>query len=179
MFHQVQVPEYHRDFLRFMMAWWRSQEYQMNVRLFGVVSSPSSSTFALRKAAADAHNHVGRETADVLRKNFYVDDCLHSEEPEEAAVQRSSSVRSACAAGGFTRGKFVSNRLEVLVSQEERAQDVRTLDLTTDHLLVERALVVQWAAESDKLRFRIILKGKPFTRIGILSTICSVYDPLE
>ena len=152
----------------------------MNVHLFRAVSSPSCSTFALRKAADDAENHVGRETAYVLRKNFYVDDCLHSEEPEEAAVQRTSSVRSACAAGGFTLGKFVSNRLKVLetVSQEESAQDVRTLDLTTDHLLVERALVVQWAAESDKLRFRIILKGKPFTRIGILSTICSVYDPL-
>ena len=99
MFHQVQAPEYHRDFLRFMMAWWRSQEYQMNVHLFGAVSSPSCSTFALRKAADDAQNHVGRETGYVLRKNFYVDDCLHSEEPEEAAVQRSSSVRSACAAG--------------------------------------------------------------------------------
>ena len=150
----------------------------MNVHLFGAVSSPSCSTFALRKAADDGQNHVGRETGYVLRKNFYVDDCLHSEEPEEAAVQRSSGVRLACAAGGFTRGKFVSNRLEVLVSQQERAKDVRTLDSTTDHLLVERALVVQWAAESDKLRFRIILKGKPFTRIGILSTICSVYDPL-
>lgn len=57
-------------------------------------------------------------------------------------------------------------------------QDVRTLDLTTDHLPIERALGVQWAVESDTLGFRIILKDKPFTRRGILSTICSVYDPL-
>ena len=185
MFHQVRVPEYHRDFLRFL--WWPDgdlsqdlEEYQMNVHLFGAVSSPSCSNFALRRAADDAENHVGRETADVLRKNFYVDDCLRSEETEEAAVQRISGVRSACAAGGFKLGKFVSNRREVLVTvpQEERAQDVRTLDLATDHLPVERALGEQWAVESDTLGFRIILKDKPFTRRGILSTICSVYDPL-
>ena len=183
MFDEVQEPEYITEI--FFVLWWPGgdlsqdlEEYQMNVHLFGAVSSSSCSTFALRRAAEDAENHVGRETADVLRKNFHVDDCMRSEEPEEGAVQKTSSVRSACAAEGFTRGKFVSNRLEVLVSHEERAQDVRTLDLTTDHLPVERALVVQWAAESDKLRFRIILKGKPFTRRGVLSTICSVYDPL-
>ena len=81
---------------------------------------------------------------------------MRSEEPEEAAVQKTSSVRSACAAGGFTLGNFVSNRREFLltVPQEERAQDVRTLDLTTDHPSVERALGVQWAVESDMLTNR-------------------------
>ena len=64
----------------------------MNVHLFGAISSPSCSNFALRRAADNAESHVGRETADVLRKNFYVDDCLRSEESEEAAVQRISSV---------------------------------------------------------------------------------------
>ncbi|XP_068749323.1 uncharacterized protein [Montipora capricornis] len=114
----------------------------MNVHLFGAVSSPSCSTFALRRAADDAKNHVHRETADVLNKNFYVDDYLRSEESEKAAVQRIKSVRSACSAEGFKLGKFVSNRREVLatVPQEKRAQDVRTLDLTTDHLPVESAL---------------------------------------
>ena len=95
-------------------------------------------------------------------------------------MQRISGVLSAFVVGGFKLGKFVSNRREVLVTvpQEERAQDVRTLDLTTDHLPVERALGVQWAVESDTLGFRIILRDKPFTRRGILSTTCSVYDPL-
>ena len=64
------------------------------------------------------------------------------------------------------------------VPQDIRAQDLRTLDLSCHFLPVERALGVQWAIESDTLRFRIILKGKPLTCRGILSTICSVYDPL-
>ena len=64
MFHQVRVPKYHRDFLRFL--WWPDgdlsrdlEEYQMNVHLFGAVSSPSCSNFALRRVADDAENHVG------------------------------------------------------------------------------------------------------------------------
>ena len=52
------------------------------------------------------------------------------------------------------------------------------MDLSCYFLPVERALGVQWAIESDTLGFRIILKDKPLTRRGILSTICSVYDPL-
>ena len=185
MFHQVQVPDNQRDFLRFF--WWPDglldealAEYQMNVHLFGAVSSPSCSNFALRQAADDAEKHVGSETADVLRNNFYVDDCLRSEDSEETAIERLRGVRSACSLGGFNLSKIVSNRRNVLMSvpHDIRAHDLRTLDLSCHFLPVERALGVQWAIESDTLGFRIILKDKPLTRRGILSTICSVYDPL-
>ena len=40
-------------------------EYQMNVHLFGAVSSPSCSNYTLRKAAVDSETTVGAETADV------------------------------------------------------------------------------------------------------------------
>ena len=185
MFHQVRVPEDQRDYLRFL--WWPDgalsqsmEEYQMNVHLFGAVSSPSCSNFALRRAADDAEEQVGSETADALRKNFYVDDCLRSEESEELAITRIHGVRSACAYGGFNLTKFVCNRRDVLqaIPQQERAKEVRSLDLSHDHLPVERALGVQWSIESDTLGFRILLKDKPFTRRGILSTISSIYDPL-
>ena len=149
MFHQVRVPD-----------------KQRNVHLFGAVSSPSSSNFALRRAADDAEEFVGSETAEVLRKNFSVDDCL----------------RSACAHGGFNLSKIVSNRRSVLESvptaEDLRAQGLRALDLSSNFLLVERALGVQWAVESDTYGFRIIIKDKPLTRRGILSTICSIFDPL-
>ena len=184
-FHHVRVPEGQRDFLRFL--WWPNgdltqslEEYQMNVHLFGAVSSPSCSNFALRKAADDSEQAVGPETANVLRKNFYVDNCLRPEETEESAIQRIRGVRHACAHGGFNLAKFVSNSRPVLesVPDEARAQDVRTLELGSGELLVERALGVQWAIESDTFGFRIILKDQSLTRRGILSTISSVYDPL-
>ena len=153
----------------------------MNVHLFGAVSSPSCSNFALRRAADDAEKRVGQETVDVLRRNFYVDDYLYSDESEKATIQRTPGVRSACAHGVFNLGKFVCHRRKVLVAipHDERAQNVRTLVPTSNYLPVERALGVHWAVESDTLGFGIVLKDKPFTRRGILSSICSVYDPLE
>ena len=56
MFYQVKVPEKHRSFLRFL--WWNEgdlnseiTDHEMCVHPFGAVSSPSSSNYALRKAA--------------------------------------------------------------------------------------------------------------------------------
>ncbi|PFX13125.1 hypothetical protein AWC38_SpisGene22820 [Stylophora pistillata] len=156
MFHQVRVPEGQRDFLRFL--WWPDgdlmknlEEYQMNVHLFGAVSSPSCSNFALRRAADGAEKIVGPETADVLRKNFYVDDCLRTEETSESAIQRVRGVRHARAHGGFNLAKFVSNSRLVLesVPDEALAQDIRTLELGSGELPLERALGVQWATDSD------------------------------
>ena len=152
----------------------------MNVHLFGAVSSPSCSNFALRKAADDAEKIVGTEAADVLRKNFYVDDCLRSEGKEDTAIERIRDVRHACAHGGFNLAKFVSNSKNVLESipEEVRAPEVRSLELGSDYYPVERALGVQWAIESDMFGFMIVIKDQPLTRRGILSTISSVYDPL-
>lgn len=43
---------------------------------------------------------------------------------------------------------------------------------------MERVLRVQCCVETDTFRFRIVLQDKPLTRRGILSTVCSVSDPL-
>jgi hypothetical protein len=87
MFYQVRVQEEHKTFLRFL--WWPNgdlsqelTEFQMNVHLFGAISSPSCSNYALRRTA-DEFEEEGTEAANVLRKNLYVDDCLRSEKTEE------------------------------------------------------------------------------------------------
>lgn len=76
--------------------------------------------------------------------------------------------------------KWTSNRREVLaaIPENDRAKEVRVVDLSHDALPIERALGVLWCIDSDTFRFRIQVKEKPFTRRGILSTVCSVYDPL-
>ena len=48
----------------------------------------------------------GVEAADVLRKKFYIDDCLRSEEKEDTAIQRIRYVRHACALGGLNLATF-------------------------------------------------------------------------
>ena len=185
MYYQVRVPEDQRDFLRFL--WWPDgdlsnevKEYQMNVHIFGAVSSPSCANFGLNQAANDSEQDIGAETCNVLRKNFYVDDCLRSEETEDEAITRIDGVRRACSLGGFRLTKFVCNRSRVLntIPESERAKQVKRFELRNDNIHLERVLGVDWLVESDAFGFRIVLKDKPLTRRGILATVSSIYDPL-
>jgi hypothetical protein len=83
MFYQVRIPESQYDYLRFV--WWPNgdvkgvlADYQMQVHLFGAVSSPSCANFALRKTAVDNELKFGMAAANTLKRNFYVDDMLKS-----------------------------------------------------------------------------------------------------
>ena len=76
--------------------------------------------------------------------------------------------------------KFVSNTREVMemIPCSERANVIKDLDLSSGNLPIERALGIQWCVESESFQFRLVLKDRPLTRRGILSTVASVYDPL-
>lgn len=85
-----------------------------------------------------------------------------------------------CKEGGFRVHKFISNRKEVIeaIPAEDRAKDIKDLDLEHEELPSERVLRIEWCMENNAFQFRITLKDKPFTRRGILSTVSSIYDPL-
>lgn len=185
MFYQVRVPIEDADFLRFL--WWpdgnldqEEQEYRMRVHLFGATSSPSCSCYALQRTAEDGINDTTPEAAQTLLKNFYVDDCLKSVATEEKAVILARDIRVLCNRGGFHLTKWSSNSRTVLSSipEEERATDVKDLDLDSGLLPMERALGILWCTENDTFNFRIEVQNKPLTRRGILSVVGSVYDPL-
>ena len=149
----------------------------MTVHLFGGGSSPGCSNFALKCTAEDGENEFGVKAAETVKKNFYVGDLLKSLPTEEEAIEVIHDVKNMCAKGGFNLTKFVSNSRRVIMS-EDRAKEIKGLDLGQDKLPIERALGVHWCIESDAFKFRIELKDQPGTRRGMLSTISSVYDSL-
>ena len=185
MFHQFKVAEKDRDFLRFY--WWKNGdtsknpiEYRMTVHLFGAASSPGCANFGLKKAANDHESEFGTEAATFIRKNFYVDDGLKSVATVSEAVSLIQNTKDICAKAGMRLHKFISNSKEVIatIGPEDRAKELKDLDLNSDALPMERALGVHWCVETDTFQFRITLQDKPLTRRGILSTVSSVYDPL-
>ena len=103
----VLVPIDQRDFLRFL--WWPNgdlsaelEEYRMmRVHPFGAVSSPSCSNYALHVKANEVKREYGNEVAEVLRRNFYVDDCLRSVGTEGKAIGQIAGLRQAFRKGGF------------------------------------------------------------------------------
>ena len=185
MFHKVKVDVEHRNPLRFL--WWDDPEmkrdpleFRMTVHLFGATSSTGCANFALKTTADQYEESCGREAADFVRRNFYVDDGLKSVQFVEEAKELIKNTKSLCQKGGFRLHKFTSNNKEVMssVPQENRASDTKDRHLVNDVTAIERALGVHWCIESDTLQFRIIVQDKPLSRRGILSTVSSVFDPL-
>ncbi|KAJ8364798.1 hypothetical protein SKAU_G00136290 [Synaphobranchus kaupii] len=62
--------------------------------------------------------------------------------------------------------------------KEERAKEVKDLDLDKDKLPVERALGMRWDIQSDAFFFMITPNQQADSRRSILSVLNSVYDPL-
>ena len=81
-----------------------------------------------------------------------------------------------CKQGGFHLTKFICNDKEVLamIPEEDRRQGVKNQDLITDSLPTERAHGTEW-----NLRFCVHLKDTPAIRRRMLSTVSSIYDPLD
>lgn len=185
MYHLVRVPIEDSNLLRFL--WWPDgelsqplEEYRMRVQLFGATSSPSCANFALRKCAEDNRDSFSVQVVETIMHSFYVDDCLASVASESQAVALYHDLRAICARGGFQLKKWVSNSRRVLamIPEEEKAKDVKALDLDYDTLPVERALGVQWCVESDAFRFKVAIQDRPVTHRGILSMVSSIDDPL-
>ena len=108
-----------------------------------------------------------------------MDDLLKSLNTTERAVHQAHELIKLCAKGGFNLTKFTSNDREVLssLSAEKRANP--NLDLSLDKLPNERTLGVSWNLESDELGFKVVEMKKPDTMRGVLSTICTIFDPLN
>ena len=83
MYHQVKMPVKQRSFLRFL--WWKDTDpqnefvdHEMTAHVFGGVSSPSCSNYALQKTAADNVKKYGNKASTIVKKNFYVHDMLRA-----------------------------------------------------------------------------------------------------
>ena len=182
MLYQVRVPT---EDSKYRFLWWpggdmekEPEEFQMLVHLFGGVASPSCANYALQKTADENAEHFDQETIQTVKRNFYVDDCLKSVEDDQQARRLVNQLRQLLAKGGFRLTKWISNAYDVIqsVPVSERAGSVKELDL--ENLPIERALGILWDVQSDRFRFKIVVKDRPPTRRGILSVVSSIYDPL-
>ena len=103
----------------------------MFIHVFGGISSPSCSNYALIKSAADNQEEYGNDAAESLRRDFYVDDLLKSVNTRDAASKLVNDVRQMSKAGGLHLKKFISNDKEVLttIPQKDKRQGVKNQDL--------------------------------------------------
>ena len=183
MFHQVKVREQDQDSLRFL--WWdggtdeHPKEYVMIVHIFGATDSPCMANSMLKRTADDNEHDFDPTTLETLRHNFYIDDVLRAVPTPEAAIKLLNQLTKLCARGGFNLTKFLSNDRRVLAEIPVEKRATPSLDLDLDKLPVNRALGIRWNIEIDMFGFKMMDLSKPNTMRGVLSTIASVFDPLN
>ncbi|KAK3731883.1 hypothetical protein QZH41_005772 [Actinostola sp. cb2023] len=187
MFYSFSVQENHRNYLKFL--WYQDNnpgkdivEYRMKVHIFGSTSSPAVATYGLRKTAEVEKANFGPDAADLVNRNFYVDDALKSVPTVEDAVDLLHRTQSMLSTANLRLHKIASNRQEVMEAfpSEDQASDLRDLDLSKDAVPVQRSLGVSWDLKTDDFTFKVSteVEEKPFTRRGVLSVVNSLYDPL-
>ena len=132
MFFQIYVSNEHRSLLRFL--WWQDGDisrepvdHEMCVHVFGGTSSPSCSNYALKRTAVDGETKFGKEAAETLQNNFYVDDLLKSADDENKAIKLIQEVKAICVSGGFRLTKCLCNSKNVLQSipEDHRREGVK------------------------------------------------------
>ena len=130
MFHQVQVDPKDTSALRFL--WWSEgnmdeepTEYNINVHVCGATSSPTCASFCLRQVAREFGHMHQPLTSEIVKHNFYVDDCLFSCESETEAINLVHDLVKMLSRAGFRLRKWLSNSKGVLetIPELERAKD--------------------------------------------------------
>ena len=81
---------------------------------------------------------------------------------------------------GFNLTKWGSNENDVIsaFNSEDRAKGLQSLNFQENTLLKERVLGLNWNQETDELQIAAKTKDAVFTKRGLLSYICTLYDPL-
>jgi outer membrane usher protein FimD/PapC len=140
----------------------------MTVRLFGNGPSPAIATFGMRKTAEDGEEGYGSKVKEFICKDFYVNDGLTSLSTEEEVVDLVQKAQACLKTANLHLHKVASNSALVMVAfpLEDRAKEMKDLDLRQDVLPIQRSLGVQWNLENDQLTFNVSIPEKPLTRRG-------------
>ena len=183
MFYQVRVPNKHRDYLRFL--WWNKndftsepREFRMCVHLFGASSSPNIANYALKRISNDEIEGFSDKSRETMKRNFYVDDLLRSEDTPKLLVENAVEVSELCRRGGFNLTKFCSNDLEFLKEIPTEKLHKNAIEVLKGNYVINKTLGVFWYLKSDEIGVCIENLTIPETKRELLSCIASLYDPI-
>ncbi|XP_055705739.1 uncharacterized protein LOC129803279 [Phlebotomus papatasi] len=179
MYLQVQLNEDHRDLQRFL---WRTSpsepimDYRFKTLCFGNAASPYLATKTLIKLAEDEGESYPR-VAEVLRNNFYVDDCLLSVETTKEAIEVKKDLISLLGKAQMKLSKWQSNSPTVLQTLQEGNTEAKEVSISDGCV---KALGLMWNPSNDTFSFQVdtMVENLVPTKRNILRVVARIYDPL-
>ncbi|GFV45664.1 uncharacterized protein TNCV_2739401, partial [Trichonephila clavipes] len=170
------VREQDRDFLRFM---WYDRENREHIKIyrhrrvvFGVTSSPFLLGATLNHHLDNAHGNFDN-VAKILRKSFYVDNCVTSFETEEQLQKFIVESKILLTSAHFNLRGWQSN---VLLNPENFSE----LESQPDNFET-MVLGLIWNLKDDCLSCNINCRkneGKAITKRSLLSIANHIFDPI-
>ena len=182
MFLQVRVRAEDGPAFRYLWRTPGSSEppdtYQLDVQIFGAVSSPSIFSYVLRQTAKDCGAHADQVFKEVC-EHFYVDNWLVSYSSEREAIDNAKLMYDSLLKGGFKLTQWAASNLSIRSSLPDRTQADSHLNLDLDSVPVERTLGLQWDYRADTFVLKVIVSDvNSQTKRAILRTVSSIFDPL-
>ncbi|XP_055527937.1 uncharacterized protein LOC129720474 [Wyeomyia smithii] len=152
------------------------QTYELLTVTYGLAPSSFLAKRTLQQLADD--EGTAYPLADpILRKIFYVDDCLGGAQSVDEALQLRHELTELLSKGGLTLRKWTSNKLEVLQGLSSEQIGKQSSFVFAPHESV-KALGIGWEPETDELRFESKISSRKAPERSILSSISQLFDPL-
>ena len=107
-------------------------------------------------------------TSEIVKYNFYVDDCLLSCECETEAINLDQNLIKMLSRARFRLRKWPSNSERVLeeIPKSERVEDLGCCEFESS--LATRVSEVRWKHQTDEFVFDVQVLQRPLTRQGLL-----------
>ena len=182
MFHQILIKQNDRNYLRFF---WRDNqnlvmdEYQMNVHIFGKNDSPCIANFSLKQCAKDQRDEFLKIITESFDKDFYMDGFLQSRECVKDLINIPTQLLQLLSNKGFRLTKWISNSQIILdqlpTAELETKNKIKYLAYENSF---KKVLELLWNVKSDTLKLPSNIKRISNTKKGLLSALCSVFEPL-
>lgn len=189
MFHQVKIEDNDCAAQRFLFRGMDRHKtpdvFQMNVMIFGAVSSPSMAQFVKNKNAEQQGDYDIREA---ITKQHYVDDYLDGADSDEAAISKIQKIIEVHKSGGFEMVNWISNSKQVLDALPSHLKNKQVKSLNFDEPQIQRLLGLLWISSEDVFTFsvsfkkvnqKILRKEQIPTKREVLQVVMSVFDPLQ
>ncbi|XP_055527419.1 uncharacterized protein LOC129720032 [Wyeomyia smithii] len=154
------------------------QEYELLTVTYGLAPSSFLATRTLQQLANDEGMRYP-SAEPMLRKHFYVDDCLAGAQSIEEAIRLRDELIELLKKSGFALRKFAFNKLELLNGLSAEQIGTQSSLTFAAHEMV-KTLGIGWEPERDTLQFNSSVKHSPghVTKRSILSAISQLFDPL-
>lgn len=177
MYRQVEVKKEDRQFQKIL---WRKNPnepiltYTLNTVTFGTACAPFLATRTLKQLAEDESKKFPK-ASQVIKDDFYVDDCLTGEETAEKALNLHNDLVTVLTRGGFSLRKWGSNSQNLLNKFSEKSSDSHMVLDLKDTI---KTLGLRWDAITDSIFYTTNLEtDDKCTKRSILSQTAKLFDP--